>query len=414
MTLLFAFVSVILGPYLYRRVPIHFYPAISYVLKYLGGQLFDFERVRYAIMFQLAVLSVLMILAIIKEGAPVLRESPFDLAFSRLSILFLLYVGLCTCWGVFSDNAVSQVVVDSYKFLEIPVLYTLFRISWRNTGAVRHGLTALSVIMLALGLVEIFVTERGGVGLNLIISIFPMTLLLLEKADKKRCVFMLLLLATSIVLLSKTRTYIIAFLLMLLLLVLFSPSGLRFGAASRVALMFLMFLVVDFTTGGRIFAETAARFLELSRGFEVAGGYRAAEISVAIPFMRSHFLLGSGLGFVKTLYIEGMGVIDWGGFIHNAYVEVFLKTGILGSIAAALLTISLFILIGGNAKLSAVPNSAEISLICRGAIISATSWLLIYATAPVSTFGSIFLGPLIAVVSIKCFYDCQNSGSVRQ
>lgn len=394
-------------PIAFRRIPICIYPAIFYVIKLLANQLIDFERVRYAMLFQMSVILTLIILSVIKEGVPSARVSStrkpsFDCSFARLSIVFFSFVGLCICWGVFKGNSVGQVIVDSYKFLEIPVIYCLFRFSWRGIDDVRRGFNALAVVMVALGIVEVFITERGGVGLNLAMSIFPMAYLLAsDGADNKRKAFLLLAAMTAIVLISKTRTYIIAYGFALILLIIFEAPGCKFKHVSRLIILVLLVVMADFVSRGRIFGETVSRFLELSSGFEEAGGYRSAEISVAMPFVSSHCLLGMGLGFLKVLYIDGMGVIQWGGFIHNAYVELLLKTGMLGTITAAVLVFTVLGLVyNGGARAKDIPN--DIRLLCRGSIISAVSWLLVYMAAPVSTFGPIFTGLMISVIAIKC------------
>lgn len=386
----------------FHKIPLYWYPALFYIFKFIGVRFLDFERVRYSMVYQIAVIGILLFLAWRMFGYPKKAKGTFATNNFRIIIYFLILICLFICYGLLIGNSKMQVLIDSYKFLEMLVYFILFWFTWRTMEDVNRGLTALYVVMLCMGIAEIFMTDRGGVGLNLCISLVPFMLAVgMQEKENRTTLFASLVVTLLIVFTCQTRTYIISFVVGIFAMILFIGPRARFRLISSLAIITTIFLLVFAFTGIDLFSQTLERFSELSGGFEEAGGYRSAELNVLFSKVSESPYLGAGLGYLERLYISGMGYIEWGSFVHNAYAELLLKVGGIGVVLLAGL---LFLYLGN--LVSGVRECTEAFPIVRryllGAFIALISWVVIFFAAPTTTFGCMFIGPIICTVSLYC------------
>lgn len=392
-----------------RNIRLEWYPAAFFALKFLGSHLIGFDRVRYFVVFQIGVVALLLMVACARYGMPRRRETALSVDGTRVFAVFTATLGLFAINGVIHGNALTQVFIDAYKYLEIPVLFALFRFCWRTSAQIDGGIRAFTATMLALGVVEIFITTRGGVGLNLIVSFLPIVLTL-GLAGRFRSYLACLIPALLVVALCETRTYIMCVVAGLLLVYLAARPGNRFALVNALLIMAVagagaLALMPDSGLG-----ETVGRFMELSGGFEEAGGYRAAELAVAVRFILQAPVFGWGLGFMRTVFIDQMGTIAWGDFVHNFYVENLLKNGIVGTTFLLALAALFLRLIRGAAASVGGPEGERVRLIMRGGFIATASWALIYAFAPLTTAGSVFVGAIVAYIAADVALQEQAAG----
>lgn len=393
-----AFVAV----FQFRRIPLCWYPTLFFIAKFIGARFLNFERVRYSMMFQIAVIAVLLVLAWVHFGVPKRARSYFVSANFKIVVFFCVLIGLFVCYGLFVGNSALQVVIDSYKFIEILVLFALFWFTWRSLDDVSRGLAALYIAMLCMGAIEIVLTERGGVGLNLCMSLVPFMLAVgMRDSSRRNKLFASLIVALVIVFTCQTRTYIIAFLVGILILIAFVGPKARFRLVSTLSIIAVLFIAVFAFTGTDLFSQTLERFSELAGGFEEAGGYRAAELAVLFEKVKDAPAFGLGIGYLEWLYIPGMGYIEWGSFVHNAYAEMLLKVGVIGLVALACL-VAVFLMILTNGVKEYEGFAPILRQYLTGAVVAMTSWAIILFAAPTSTFGSLFVGPIICSVALYC------------
>ena len=175
-TMIFAAVCGLpIGLILLFKIDICYFPVLFFAIKFAAARIMDFDRVRNSVMFQLLVITVLLVVIIIRNNGKLKIGDKLFFKFIPALIIYLIFYSIV---GVLNGHAIFQIFIDCYKYLEIIVYYVLFRASWENNNDVFQGIKAFAALMIGLGIVEIFITTRGGVGLNLIMSLFPMVLIL--------------------------------------------------------------------------------------------------------------------------------------------------------------------------------------------------------------------------------------------
>lgn len=391
-------------------IPIECYPSVFFVAKFAAGQLIDFERVRYSIAFQLFMIGILVLFVFMRSGGVVKRRGQFAKNVRTVGTGYLLFVLLNVVFGFARKWPSLEIALDTYKYVEPIIYFAFLAFCWRSSASTERGLRALIAAMVIIGLVEMPITDRGGVGLNLIVSLLPISVLY---AHDRQSRFIPLLIAAclAIVVASQTRTYMMGVVFSLALLMLAATPRIRFKVLVSLFLIGVLGVVAILISGGELFGEAIARILELSQGFEKAGGYRMSEYPIAFSLWAESPLFGQGFGFERWLYVDGMGYEMWGSFMHNAYLEVFMKVGVFGVAWLIVLLITYIKIIVDQLALAEIPS--KVKSIALGGIIGSAGWMLIYAFAPLSSYGSIFIGSLVAVIILMNCEEEQNDATPK-
>lgn len=392
----FAIFVGIIGLYIVNKINICYFPAIFFLIKFAGGRIFSFERVRFGVAFQISVLIIIILIIIIREGKRLYIK---DKIFKNILPAFMMFVVLNIGNGIIKGHYWFQVILDSYKYLEIIIFYFLFSLSWGNNKELLRGVKILSILMLFLGITEIFITARGGIGLNLIMCLFPMAIILALRGYLKH--YSLIMIASILpVITSQTRTYIVGFAIGFTYMLIKLPRKDRSRIIGYTIFLGIVSIIAIVVTGSQMFSGTISRFLELSSGFESSGGYRIYDYVEAWNRFLDYPIFGNGFGYLKRTYISQMGWMDWGGFIHCLYLEILFKVGIVG--VAYLVILCHFFLNPIKEAMNFYRRKDDFMFaVCCGGLASFVAWLFTYTFAPLSTIGSMFVGPLIAWIAVK-------------
>ncbi len=317
-------------------------------------------------------------------------------------MVILAVVPLEALWGCLNGYHFFQIAVDVYKVLEIVIFFIFIKSTWRNCREAEKSFNLLTLEMCLFGIVEIFTTQRGGTGLNMIMSIFPLYYAI-GFTRRSRYFWWICIIAMSVVVLSQTRTYIIAMLLGLSFIGFMTKGELKKVTIHQTVLIgitsFTAFLILGFLFQNDSVNVVINRFAELfDEGIKGAGGYRLYEMQQALNKFMESPIFGQGYGYIEYLYIELMGYFNWGDFMHNSYVEILCKTGIYGSIIYGI-GIILYLKSLYRLKNEAEELDNEIpAAVLAGGIGGTFSWLVVYSAAPLSSYGYIFLPGIISIV----------------
>ncbi len=402
--ILFAAVFLPIGLYLLLKLKIFYFPALFFAIKFAAGQVLNFDRVRNNVLFQLLIITILLgAIAFRSHGKLRIGDKFFFRSISAI-LPFLMFYSIT---GVLNGHGIFQIFIDCYKYLEIIVYYILLRASWKDNRDVFMGVRALSGLMLSLGLIEVVITSRGGVGLNLMISLFPMVMILAlyRYLSKPKTI---LLITLFVVVSCQTRTYIMGFVIGLAAMMFALPKDRRQSLMTFTFAIGILAVIVAGVFGGELLKRTLSRFMELASGFEESGGYRIYDYAEAINRFLDHPILGNGFGYLKRTYILKMGWMNWGDFVHCLYLEILFKVGICGVVYIAVVFGRFIRKIYRNAK-ALKGKDDMVFAICCGGLCSFLSWFFIYMFAPLATIGSMFLGPLIASIALTNYYTEQKS-----
>lgn len=398
--LVMAIIALLIGFVFLIKLDICYFPALFFAVKFAAGRMLDFDRARNNVMFQLFIIILLMVTIIVRRNG---KWRVGDKMFYSIIPAILTFLVFYSIIGLLNGHETLQIFIDCYKYLEIIVYYILLRASWEKNKDVFRGIKALSRLMLVLGVIEIFITSRGGVGLNLIMSLFPMVMIW----SLYNCITnakIILVLSFLVVVTCQTRTYIVGFTLGFVALLILLPKEKRDSIISFTFFIGVFAVIAIDIFGGKLLEGTLERFMELSSGFEESGGYRIYDYQEAFNGFLNHPILGNGFGYLKRTYIMKMGWMDWGDFVHCLYLEILFKVGISGTLYLLVFFGKFINQIWRNFK-STRGNNNFIFAVCCGSICSFISWAFTYTFAPLSTIGSMFLGPLIASITLSNYYD---------
>ena len=381
-------------------VDICYYPVLFFVIKFLAGHIVDFDRVRNNVAFQLVAITFIVVIVLLRKRGKLKLK---DLFFTRAIPLLIAFLIFYSIIGFLNDHALFQIAVDCYKYLEIVVYYVLFRLTWTNNYDLYRGLKIFAPTMIIMGIIEIFITSRGGVGLNLIMCLFPMIIMLAVHGYIKG-LYPILFFSVLILTMCQTRTYIIGFFLGVLLSMFLLPSSKRNKILNYTILLGFVGCLIVGLFGGGFLSQTLSRFAELSEGFAESGGYRIYDYMEALHQFTDSPLWGKGFGYLEFTYIEKMGWMYWGDFVHCLYLEILFKVGLFGVVV---------LIFDFGAFLRKLVQEMQyfkqcndfIFAICCGGIVSFASWAFVYTFAPLSTMGSMFMGVLISSIALSNYYN---------
>ncbi|WP_285815955.1 O-antigen ligase family protein [Thomasclavelia cocleata] len=408
LTLIVGTILFLIGIILFMKLNTCYYPVCFFFIKFIAGRIMDFERVRNQVSFQLIILFFIILIVIFKDKEVLTIK---DLFFYRIILLSCCFLFLNIVLGLIDGHSWFQVLIDSYKYIEIFVFYFLFRICWKDNIALFKGIRAFCYFMISAGIIEIFITSRGGVGLNLIMSLFPMIVLLALNGYIK-CYKIIVIVSIIVVVICQTRTYIIGFIIGFVMMLKFLSKEKRTTMLNFLFLLGIITVIVFSFTNTSLFSDTISRFLELSEGFDESGGYRIDEYIIAIEKFIERPIFGNGFGYLQYMYIGKMGWMNWGDFIHCMYIEILFKTGVIG-------LISIFIIIGSF--ISKIVQQMKyfrkqdefIFAICCGGLCSFITWGVTYTFAPLTTYGSMFVGVIIASIALSNYYNESKKVGVK-
>lgn len=206
--------------------------------------------------------------------------------FRGIVIVILAVVPIEVLWGFVNGYQIFQIAVDVYKVLEIIIFFILIKFTWHNTWEAGQSIKLLALEMCVFGLVEIFTTQRGGTGLNMIMSVFPIYYAT-GFVRQSKSFWWVCVIAIIVILLSQTRTYIIAMLFGLIVIGYVAQGTLKRLIIQKTLLIgtssLLTFLILGLLLHSDTVNAIISRFTELfNEGFEGAGGYRIYEIRQAL------------------------------------------------------------------------------------------------------------------------------------
>ena len=392
----------------FLAVDICYYPVLFFVIKFLAGHIMDFDRVRNNVAFQLVAIAFIVVIILLRKRAKLRLKDRF---FTRAIPLLIAFLAFYSVIGILNGHALFQVAIDCYKYLEIVVYYVLFRLTSTNNYDLYRGLKFFAPMMIIIGVTEIFITSRGGVGLNLIMCLFPMIMMLAVYGYIKG-LYLILFLSVLILAMCQTRTYIVGFFLSIAIFMFLLPRGKRDKILNHAILLGVAGCLIIGFFGGGFLSQTLSRFAELSEGFAESGGYRIYDYMEALHQFTDSPLWGKGFGYLKLTYIEKMGWMYWGDFVHCLYLEILFKVGLIGVIVLALdFGVFLKKLVQEMQYFKQANNF--IFAVCCGGIVSFVSWAFVYTFAPLSTMGSMFMGVLISSIALSNFYDEMNFSSLK-
>lgn len=385
-----------------RKKP-HQAMAVYYAGMFLKRFIFPTTRVRESVVIQIALFLICLFLASIGYANNRAKKS---LKPSRIPVMekgFLVigtvvFIELIN--GFFFGYGLFAMMVDVYKVLEIFLYYFCFTRMWRTKKDMEEAVSVLTIEMCIFGTIEMFLTERGGVGLNMIMCFAPIIFALGFYTKQKRF-WVVIVCSLIVVLVSKTRTYLFGFVLSILLTFLFA-NGRNKKKIAYIGLILLivgtLFIVVySRMANSELLSTIFERFLELASGFEEAGGYRIYEIRTAWRKFLEDPLLGKGYGYLEYVYIETQGTILWGDFMHNVYMEILVKTGIFGVLFYGIGLIAYCVKQHKKIATSRHIKNKETGYLIGG-LTGTYSWLFIYIAAPLSSFGYVFIPGMVGML----------------
>ncbi|MBQ3020186.1 MAG: O-antigen ligase family protein [Clostridia bacterium] len=387
-----------------RKKPYHAM-SVYYAGMFIKRFVLPEARVRESVMVQLLLMAICFIMAFIGYNTKI-KKSPSITNIACMKTGFFVVgviVFLEALNGYFSYYAIFSIIVDIYKVAEIFLFYFMFVYIWRTTEEMEKAVDLLAIEMCIFGFVEMFTTERGGVGLNMLMSLAPIIFALGFYTHKKRF-WTIIVCSLLIVLVSKTRTYLLGFILAILLIFFFANGKRKLKIAVTGCCILaigasILALYSRNVDGGMVHA-IIERLTDLSSGFEEAGGYRIYEMETAWSKFLESIWIGKGYGYMEYVYIETQGYFWWGDFMHNAYLEILVKTGFLG----------LFLYGGGiivyckkqyqRVRCSRGKRSKETGFLIGG-LAGTFCWLFVYFAAPLSSYGYVFIPGIMGLLYSK-------------
>ena len=380
-------------------------PYYGYAMYYFGvfirRHLFANMQVRYQVMIQLMLIFFCLMAACISYHT--------EYGYRRIKIKSIkkaFYVVLFVCIveafvGRRNNYSYFQILVDVYKVLEIFIIYYFLSYTIRKTVHFEKCFSLLLIEMCVFAIYELFTTKRGGTGLNIIMSCFPLLFARGFYFRNKRYWLTVLISCTS-VLVSQTRTYMIGFLIGILIIVLINRGAKKQEILSQG--MFLMiavatgFVLYIYITHNTFFTNLFLRISALSQGFESTGQHRLYEIQKAIEKFKEAPLFGKGYGYLEFVYIQLMGWFYWGDYMHNTYVEILCKTGIFGVVLYGGIVVTYIHHLIKSIKISNRMKMTFSAAFLTGGVAGTVSWMIIYFAAPLSSYGYIFVPGIMSLL----------------
>lgn len=314
-----------------------------------------------------------------------------------IPLAIVVFVSVIT--GYLRDYYSFQILIDVYKVAEIVMFYYILSVSCRTVAHVDKLLNALVLLAFLIGSIQIFTTQRGGIGMQMLLIYFPIYVARRIHYSSKSLI-LLIIASFMIVFFSQTRTYMAAYTICFFFLICCVFSRHKFSLVFKMLLCTIFSLCVAFylynsDSNGKVH-QIIDRIAALENGFEKEGGYRLYEIQTALEKFNEMPIFGTGYGYKEYLYIRDMGYFEWGDFVHNTYIEILMKVGIFGS-----LIYSSIILILGIKVLRLVKSLSFNPLvrnIVYGGIFGSITWFLIFAAAPRSSYGVLFVSLIFALL----------------
>lgn len=393
-----AFMFIMKKPY----YSLAFYYFCNFARRFLVSKM----QVRYQVSLQLAFIGFCVIATCIgnqKNRAYEIRtygrRSISELQNGRLLVGAVVLID--SLIGIINGYSVFQIAVDVYKVAEIFLFYYFLRYTWKNTWEIEKCIRVVLVEMCLFGIVEVFTTERGGIATNIMMSFFPL-IFAVGFYQKVRSYWIFVIMALVVLLSSKTRTYMLGTMVGILVVLLYAhgnnSKSIRTKGVMGLICLVIMGELYMTLIGNEYIESLINRILALGDGFEASGGYRIFEIGKAIEKFYEAPIWGKGYGYLEYVYIELMGWFEWGDFMHNAYVEILAKTGIVGSL---LYGIGLLGFVNGQRrriKQSRFYDNNKATGVLIGGLAGTCCWLLTYFAAPLSSYGYVFLPGMIGML----------------
>lgn len=393
--------------------------AVYYFVNFCRSTFLGWIQVRYQILLQLFVIFFCMFASFVSDrkqnqNRTIKRKiSVIEFENARLLVGIVL-VFECTV-GIIDGYSIFQIAVDAYKVLEIFVFYYFLRCTWRATWQIEKCIYIILGEMCIFGVIEAFTTERGSIAINIMMSFFPLVFAA-GFYEKIKHYWLWIIMAIFVLLTSKTRTYMLGTIVGILI-VLAHANGCNSKKIRTRGLFLLIFTVVlgeiYMTLFGNPYIDALfSRIMELGNGFEASGGYRIYEIDKAIEKFLESPLFGKGYGYLEYVYIELMGWFEWGDFMHNTYVEILAKTGLLGSFLYGIGLLSYLRNQRTYIRKSQYTDNNSATGMLIGGFAGTCCWLVTYFAAPLSSYGYVFLPGIVGLLYYN-YYKIESKRGVR-
>jgi len=388
-----------------RRRP-HLSLTVYYAVNFVRRWLLPSVRVRVTVAIQLATIAFCLICSYLgyreKRG---IQMHSISLPHMKEGFFFLGILSFFSCVnGYFSGYGFFQIMVDLYKTLEILVFYLFLSYTWRSPQDVENAFFWIMLEMFIFGGIELITTERGSTGLNIAMSFFPI-FFAWGFYERKKHYWLIIVMSAVMLFFSKTRTYMMGGILA------WSIVFVLTGGYYKKSILHTSFFLLLFggltiaayvsATNDSIIEMILLRIAGLADGFESSGGYRLYEIRTALQKFQESPLFGKGFGYTEYLFIQDMGYYQWGDFIHNTYVEILAKTGIFGFLLYGLFSLRHLSVQWRSLQHSRKLGLSRVAAFLLGSFAASLSWFLIYAAAPLNTYGYVFLPGIVGMLYFR-------------
>lgn len=288
-------------------------------------------------------------------------RTPLDM----LMLFWIVVVAVSAGIGILRQNQMQYVLGDLLQFLELPLFFFLTLIVFRTKEQIYRllicfvGLAFLSALISFLGYLwgnPISVAiAAGGVRDRVISNVVVFTPFLLvliitqllsfkSSTPRKRLLFLILLsmilLFLAVLFFSFTRGYWLGFFVALVFILIMARSSFRHRILKIISIFSLLslgfLLVGQFFFQGNILDLFSIVFNRLL-AFRDPTNYvyhRYYEILAALRTITKSPLWGTGLGGeYLSPSVTGEGEWIWTHYTHNSYIQIMLRSGLLGMVS---------------------------------------------------------------------------------
>ena len=357
-------------------------------------------QVRYQVGIQIALIGLCLLIVKISEmtGKNTVKRININSINRGFHIIYVVCaVELLN--GILHGYKFFQIMVDVYKPVEILIYYRLFTCSLRDSWTMDKCLSLLTTEMICFAVIELFITKRGGIGLNMAMSLFPIFFARGLYAKEKNY-WIVGIISAITGLLSQTRTYMVGYVAGLSMIMLLSRGRNKGDVVVKgtfILLISAMIMGIYYsTTHNEYLSSLFARIGALSQGFESTGQYRYSEIQKAFQKFKEAPIFGQGYGYLEYVYIELMGWFEWGDFMHNSYVEILAKSGLFGALLYGIGILRYYKFQYRQIKHNSDNEFVQGTLV--GGIGGTISWMIVYFAAPLSSYGYVFIPGFFALI----------------
>lgn len=376
---------------------------LFYLAQFFFKLVFQPRQIRDIAVFKIAYLLLVIGCLLFQKNKIPRMKTGID----KIMIFFVFVAAFFGVYGWVAGNEPFNVAADCFKLLEIVMMYYLATVTLNTMDRLTHCFTWACVIMTLLSIYDVLMTRRGGTGLHMATLLIPGIFVARMEGNRNKWLVPCLVAGFVCIVMCFTRSYWIGVFVAIFIAWLFLQKAKL--KAVKYAIVFIPVLILILTilsaynpyyaaSGEPFLKQLSDRLLSIS-DIEGETGYRLSETHLALSMISEKPILGWGNGFLKYVFLPEMGYFQWGAMLHNYYVEIALKTGIVGLLCFVAPILYMIFTIIKYLKRNAY--SALQRAIMVGGLASGVGWCVIILTAPPSTYGQIFLALSIPIITAQ-------------